>query len=202
MQTRYTLIAGIAAAFALMQNAGAISIDFSQPTIDLTGGPVTEDITVSGLTAAGQAITGYDLWINFDSTALSVGTVNQPTTPFYDPTDPTQFAPIINPINFPTANTLEIGLEDFNGDADAQALQGDSVLLAQVTFAPLGGGTGTSTVSFDLADSQVVGLNDSLLTFSSATSVPEPSPLALGSLGLIGLFFAMRFRRRPDLNQA
>src|SRR5215471_17797078 len=72
---------GAVAALAAAQSASAISIDFSNPTID--DSHLATDIVISGLSAAGQAVSGYDLFIDYTG-GLIVGTWSPNTTPFGD----------------------------------------------------------------------------------------------------------------------
>ncbi len=137
MFTRCRIFAAAVAglAFAQMTSASAISISFSTPSIDLTGGPVADTITISGLKAAGQAVTSYDLLIDFNPAQLSVTGIVEGRLP----DDATSGGP---------SNSVSGGvitLTDYSPDSNsAFSGQADPFTLATITFLPVVS-TGTSS---------------------------------------------------------
>jgi hypothetical protein len=181
-----------------MASAGAISISFSTPSIDLSGGAVTDTITISGLKAAGQAVTSYDLLVDFNPTQLSVTGIMNGTLP--------DDAMSGGPSNSVSGGVITLTDSSPDGNS-AFSGQADPFTLATITFLPLVS-TGTSSLGFDLADSRVTGFGPAgcvlsqcgaVLTLTpgrGGATVPEPSGFPLFGLGLSALGFAVARRRR------
>lgn len=195
---------GAVAALAAAQSASALSIDFTNPTID--DSHLSTDIVISGLSAAGQAVSGYDLFIDFTG-ALAPSAWALNIAPFGDGD------PLDDPIfgaDLPSAGVIELSLIALVGDSTLIANQGDTLDLGTLSFTPSGA---TGTLSFDFSGfGQVTGLTDPscgpgatnpacpfpvLLQFSTGgTPVPEPTTLALFGLSLGALGYAATRRRR------
>src|SRR5689334_8296107 len=111
---------GAVAALAAAQSASALSIDFTNPTID--DSHLTTDIVISGLTAAGQAVSGYDLFIDYTGGVVplawapniaSFGDGNPADDPFFSG-------------GLPSPGVIELSLIALVGDSTLISNQGDT----------------------------------------------------------------------------
>lgn len=159
------------------------------------GGSVTVDLVISGLDADNEIASGFDLDIFFDPGILS------------SPVVTTNFAPWVDAlldVNF-FSGRVEIILAALNDDATLAGLQGDSVLLSQLTFTGLADGfsllnfgadpdfernvVGRDALSLPLI---VEGACIAVGTGTCDRDLPEPGTLALVLTG-VGL---VAWRRR------
>lgn len=177
----------------------AITLGFSpsSQTVNV-GGLFTTDVVVSGLeTGFDEIISAFDFIVTYDASRLSAnpvvfGTDLSSTDPFFSFQD--------SDLSLPGEILLsELSL---SSDADLQAYQGDSVILATLSFTGLG--LGTSALDFSFPN--VVGLNFTSLALTAnagsvqvsggnVAPVPEPSTLLLCATGLAGLA-AWEYRKR------
>ncbi len=191
-----TLIAGSSLFSA---NAAVLSLSPSTLSTDIGAGPVLIDVVVNGLEAGGanDIVSAYDLTLGFDSSILSFSSIS---------VDGSQFEAF--PFGFfagsdsSTSGEISFSLTSIESDAILQVLQGDSVTLASIAFDTVG--TGTSLLDFSHVDITGLGFlglplnaatGSQVTVTSNATSVPEPSILALMSLGLLGFGVVRRKAR-------
>lgn len=170
------------------------------PASVAVGGSATLDVNVTGLAAAGEIVSAFDLDLSYNGALLDASAVDFNYALFggsgsvlADFTD--------------GAGLLQVFLSSELLDADLAALQGDVVRLFSFTL--LGVGDGQSQVSFgadpdferavlgrDLAllDKTVAGACVAIGTGSCA-QVPEPPSAALAGIALLALL-AARWKRR------
>jgi len=163
----------------------AISLNFvpSNQAV-LPGTPVTVDVEVSGLSAAAEIVSAFDLDVLYDSTILTATDVT------FGPLlgDPSFEA--LTEFLFPSPGVVDFAELSFLPDSDLAALQGDTVFLAQLSFDTLG--VGSSSLAFVLDTfNDVKGRNGIILDLfpgsGSVDVVPEPATLVLMGTGLIAL---------------
>jgi len=174
----------------------AISIGFdpSSQIVDI-GDLFDIDVVVSGLDAAGEIVSAYDLDVLYDDAVLSATAV----TFGLDLGDPFFFE-VFNGFDISTPGLVDFAQLSFLSDLELNAIQGDTVTLATLYFQVVG--LGTSLLTFDPDPAfgiDVKGNNASLLAFSEVGTarvapVPEPTTLLLTVSGLAGLF---GMRRKP-----
>ena len=175
----------------------AISLDFvpANQTV-VVGTPVTVDVVISGLNAANEIVSAFDLDVTYDSSILSATNV----TFGLDLGDPSNFEAL-------TAFTLSSpGVVDFAelsllSDTDLAILQGDSVTLATLGFDSLD--VGTSPLNFVLDQfNDVKGRNNEILPLTvgsgnvTVAPIPEPSTMFLLGSGFAGLVGMRLFQTR------
>jgi len=179
----------------------AISLDFVPGTQSVAlGTSVTVDVVVSGLTAATEIVSAFDLDVTYDSTVLSATGVT------FGPSlgDPFFFE-VFEDFDISTAGVVDFAALSLLSDGDLAALQGDSVTLATLSFDTIG--VGTSSLGFILdAFNDVKGRNAAVLsltvgpgsvTVNGPNPIPEPGTMLLLGTGLAGLA-AWRLRRQQD----
>jgi hypothetical protein len=195
------LMAALLAGTFASQPAHAVAIEFVPSGAEgFVGDLFNIDVVVSGLSSgeSGEIVSAFDLDVLYDSSILSATSIA--FGPALGLTDIDTFASsIFSPGRLDFANVSLL----FNDDL--AALQGDSVLLASLTFSAIG--VGSSTLTFDTLTPPGVTLvgsdpfstlpvdfaGSALLTIRERpTGVPEPGALALLGLGLLGIAAARK----------
>jgi hypothetical protein len=198
------LLAALLAGTFTSQPAHAIAIQL-QPidTTALVGDLISIDVFVSGLSSGetGEIVSAFDLDVLYDPAILNATSVTFGAA--LGLADADTF----------TSSFLSSGRIDFANvslllNDELDLLQGDSILLASLTFSAIG--LGQSLLSFDTLTSPGIDLvgrdpftrlpidfaGNALVTINDRpTSVPEPGMLALLALGLLGLGSARRIVR-------
>jgi hypothetical protein len=198
------LAATLAGVFAA-QSAHAIAIQL-QPvdTNALVGDLIGIDVFVSGLSSpetADEIVSAFDLDVLYDPAILNATSISFGAALGLADVD-TFTSSIFSPGRLDFAN-ISLLLND-----ELSLLQGDSILLASLTFSAIG--IGSSMLSFDALASPGIDLVGSdpftrlpidfagtaLVTVGDQpTGVPEPGLPALFALGLLGLGAARRIAR-------
>ncbi|MDH5325720.1 MAG: cohesin domain-containing protein [Gammaproteobacteria bacterium] len=176
------------------QQSSAILIDFqtSQSTV-AQGDSFDVDIIVSGLTAADEIVSAFDLFIGFDDAILSVSNIVFGTelyTGFFQDTDTT------------IAGQVELVDLSFLFDYELATLQSDSVLLSTITFDALT--AGVSELLFlphpilggqDVKgrDAAILPLDVGQASITVTASVPEPGTSLLMLAGIIAVFSNLKY---------
>ncbi len=170
-------------------------IGFLPPVASTTvAGTVAVDIYVSGLTAMSEIVAGFDLNILYNGVIAHASNVAFNLA---------AFGGAGNTLTDVTDNLGNLGLQLISlldTDAELAALQGDTVVLATLTFTGLI--DGSTILSFGPNpnfDRNVVGRNAQTLQLTYGTAclivgrggpcnqVPEPGTLLLLAIGLLGL---------------
>jgi hypothetical protein len=182
------------------------------PAAVAVGSPVSVDVVVSGLTAASEAVTGYDLRILYNTAFVDVDSFTQHLTPFGDPD-------LFAAFDTSTDGEISFDLVSFLDDVDLDALQVDSVTLATISF--LGMADGASQVTWAagspdydrnltgllgsdlLAPSLNTGFSGTCIAVGTGScdnnNVPEPGSYGLAAIALLAAGAAGRSRRRKTL---
>jgi hypothetical protein len=181
--------------------AHAVAIEFApSDTEGFVGDLFNVDVVVSGLSfgESGEIVSAFDLDVLYDPAILNATSI--------------AFGPALGLTNVDTfaSSIFSPGRLDFANvsllfNDDLAALQGDSVLLASLTFSAIG--IGSSMLSFDTLAPPGITLvgrdpfstlpvdfaGSALLTINERpTGVPEPGALALLGLGLLGIAAARK----------
>lgn len=189
------LAAMLALGLGLAATASQAAILSFQPSAQtkFLGQSASVDVVLSGLTADGQIVSGYDFNVAFDDNILDLvavtfsGNLGAPADSLFDAV-----------LSTGSVNLFEVSLLS---DIDLDALQGDSVVLATLQFT--GAAVGTSPLSINSlimdgykllgTDPAVPVVLDPTLQGGSITiidngqPVPEPATLALTAIALAGL---------------
>ncbi len=195
------LMTALLAGTLASQSASAVAIEFVPATTDGSVGDLFSiDVIVSGLSSGetGEIVSAFDLDVLYDPAILNATSIA--FRPALGLTDIDTFASsIFAPGRLDFAN-ISLLLND-----ELAALQGDSVLLASLTFSAIG--SGFSTLTFDTLMPPGITLvgsdpfstlpidfaGSALLTVRERpASVPEPGTLALLGLGLLGIAAARK----------
>ncbi len=195
------LMAALLAGTLTSQSANAVAIELAPADTDgFVGDLFNVDVIVSGLSSGetGEIVSAFDLDVLYDSAILNATSIA--FGPALGLTDIDTFASsIFAPGRLDFAN-ISLLLND-----ELAALQGDSVLLASLTFSAIGSGFSTrtfdtlmppgitlvgsdpfSTLPIDFAGSALLTVRE------RPASVPEPGTLALLGLGLLGIAAARK----------
>ena len=157
------------------------------------GGTTQVSVTVSGLDAAGEIISGFDVDVLFNASILNMTGINFVATPWGGDAD------VLSNLNS-AAGSAGMDMIALQDDATLDALQGDSVLLFILNFTGLSDGVSFLNFSADPDFGRaVVGRRAQNLVIQVAGAciavgtgdcngplpVPEPASSALFALGLI-----------------
>ena len=182
------------------QYASAITINIvpDSQTVQV-GDAFNLDVVVSGLSAANEIVSAYDLDISYDTSILNATAVSFGSyldSPLY---------PSIQDSVLTNPGTVNIAELSFLFDDELALQQTDSFTLATLSFDALM--AGVSAIAF-VADpvygidvkgrnAQILplGVNNATVTVNSIINVPEPNTLALMLIALVGLSIR-QFNRR------
>ena len=180
----------------------AIRIDFApSDQVVQVGDALTVDLVISGLTAAGEIVSAFDLDVIYDNFILSATGVTfglelgDPSLPFEAQTS----------YDIATPGLVDLRELSLFSDDELAAQQGDDVFLATLSFAALS--PGRSSLGFLFDDvfnfnyvTGFYGLNLDIDAGSgSVTAVPEPSTLFLLCSGLATVAVRRWTRRRSSI---
>ena len=107
------------------------------------GTSITVDIEISGLTAAGEIVSAFDLDVLYDPTILSA--TNVTFGPFLG--DP--FLDLLTGFSFPGPGVVDFAALSFLFDSELATLQSDTFVLASLSFDTIGVGTSSLTLVLD-----------------------------------------------------
>ena len=182
--------------FLFIQSVQAINLDFvpANQTV-VVGNPVNVDVVISGLNAANEIVSAYDLDVTYDNAVLTATKVSFGFL-LGDPS----FFEVLESFDISSPGIVDFAALSLLSDADLDALQGDSVTLATLSFDSLS--VGTSPLNFVLDQfNDVKGKNNEILSLEvgdgniSVAPIPEPSTILLLGSGLAGLV-GMRWVRK------
>jgi hypothetical protein len=151
------------------------------------------DVVVSGLDASSEIVSAYDLDLTYDSSLLMATDVQ-----FGTDLGDEFFFEVFNGFSLATAGVVDFAQLSILSDPVLDAMQGDSVLLATMSFDAIGVG-----LSSLMLDSDVIGLNATILGLTLSPGsvrvidvavIPLPGAALLMLTGLLGIGVASRKR--------
>ncbi len=192
--------------FQLMgiQSAHAISLDFvpANQTV-VVGNSVTVDVVISGLVAANEIVSAFDLDVTYDSTILTATNVI-----FGSSLGIFDFFEVFESFELSTSGVVDFAALSALDDTDL-SVQGDSVTLATLSFDALSDGMSSLNFVLDPPNDpapvkDVKGRNAEILLLTvgegsvdaTVAPIPEPSTIFLFGSGLVGLVGMKVFRNR------
>ena len=190
MNNKVTKSAVLVFLFALCYSSQvfSISISFEPSSASVNvGDAIDVDVVVSGLSAAGEIVSAYDLFVSYDASVLTASTISYGS--FLDTAIQLSDTSIYGLLEFSEISLLT--------DAELALLQSDSFTLATLSFSAIA--IGSSLLTFEpnpvLGIIDVVGRNYQSLEVSAGTglvsvvklpvTVPEPGSMLLMLLGLL-----------------
>ncbi len=193
----------VLAALVTAAPARAITIGFSpsSQTVDV-GDLVFVDVVVSGLDAFEEIVAAYDLDVTYNPAIVSATGVV-----FGNALGDEALFEVFNDFDILTPGRIDFAAVSLLDDQDVNALQGDSVVLATLSFIALNPGTtplifdpvttpSILIVSFGAIPPDPVDALSGEIIVRGPVQTPEPSTLWLG---LVGLLAARKLRRRRVL---
>ena len=178
--------------FFTSSQAAAISLTFQPLNSMVTSGDTIDiDVVVSGLIAADEIVSTYDLFVGYDASILSASAVN--------------FGPYLDDFLYPSIQyddmsepgMLNFGEISFLFDDELAAIQPDSFTLATLSFDTIASGVSDLTfephpffnvIDIKGRDAQILDITAYAGTVSVAeapVSVPEPDSLILVLFGFL-----------------
>lgn len=136
------MMIGTLAGLPLLASAGPITLSFSPSAQNIAvGGSTSVDIFADVGPGAGSILANYSLLFTYDRTVVQLNSFSQNLDPFGGATD--TVADVVDHLN----GTVDFAIYSLLTDLELDALQGDNIKLATLSFTGLS--IGTSPLHFD-----------------------------------------------------